>query len=133
MPNFARAERGSDSVGKAAAGTVAQLVEVGLAGKVDHGGWSTHEHEGVLRGGCQVLLDHVGTHEARALSPVRSRPVQGEEEPQTVWVSLGHLFQLGTQQDVLFRLVSKNERAAGVVLWVVEHLPDDLENTHERV
>lgn len=56
-------------VGEAHVGGVSQLVQVGGAGKVDHGGRAAHEDQRVVPGRVQVLGDHLGAHEAAAVLP----------------------------------------------------------------
>ena len=48
---------------------VAQLVEVGQTGELDHGRRTTHEDECVGARFGQVLLDHVFAHKTRAVRP----------------------------------------------------------------
>ena len=48
---------------------VADLLEVGDAGEVDHGGRAAHEDEGVLGRREEVLADHLLVDEARAVFP----------------------------------------------------------------
>ncbi len=48
---------------------VTQLLEVGKTGKLDHGGWSTHEDLRLLGGWGEVLRYHVRTHKPRAVLP----------------------------------------------------------------
>ena len=57
-------------VGEALCLPVAQLVQVGVAGELDHGGGATHEDHAVIAGGGQVLLDHVCVDEALTVLPV---------------------------------------------------------------
>lgn len=56
--------------GESVAAGVAHAVQVGVAGKLDHGRRSTHQDEGVLTRGRQVVPHHVLTDEALAVVPV---------------------------------------------------------------
>ena len=49
---------------------VADLVQVGVAGELDHGGGAAHEHQGVVSGRGEVLADHVLADEAFTVLPV---------------------------------------------------------------
>jgi len=62
-------ERFPPLVGKPVFLLVAQLVEVGGAGKVDHGWRATHEHEVVSGWRKEVILDDLGRNEAHAVLP----------------------------------------------------------------
>ena len=71
---------------------VSQLVQIGTAGKVDHGGWAAHEnlrkhfslfeigivvcHQIVFRGGKERLLNHLCIDEAGTVLPPLSRSVE---------------------------------------------------------
>ena len=59
----------SVSVGESLRLLVADLLEVGDAGEVDHGGRAAHEDEGVLGGLEEVLADHLLVDEASAVLP----------------------------------------------------------------
>lgn len=49
---------------------VAQLLQVGETGILDHGGRPTHEDLGVLSGRGQVGGDHVSVDETRTVLPI---------------------------------------------------------------
>lgn len=49
---------------------VAHPVQVGVAGKLDHGRRATHQDQGVLAGRGQVVPHHVLADEALAVLPV---------------------------------------------------------------
>lgn len=52
-----------------AAGGMSHFVQVWVACKLDHGWGSTHEDEGVITGGWQVVSHHVLTDEALTVVP----------------------------------------------------------------
>lgn len=56
--------------GEPAAVGVADFVQVGVAGELDHGRRPAHQDEGVVIGGGQVFPHHVFTDEALAVLPV---------------------------------------------------------------
>lgn len=49
---------------------VAQFVQVGITGKLDHGRWTAHEDHRVITGWRQVLLNHLSTDEALTVLPI---------------------------------------------------------------
>lgn len=55
--------------GEPAAAGVAHLVQVGVAGELDHGGRAAHQDERVVAGGRQVIPHHVFADEALAVLP----------------------------------------------------------------
>lgn len=54
---------------KAPAGGMAHFVQVGVAGKLDHGWRTTHEDECVFIGGRKAVKHHMLTDEALAVLP----------------------------------------------------------------
>lgn len=56
--------------GEPAAAGVTHFVQVGVAGKLDHGGRSTHHDEGLVTWGGQVFPHHIFIDEALAVLPV---------------------------------------------------------------
>lgn len=49
---------------------IAKFVQVGLARKLDHGWWPTHENERLAAGGREVGFNHVCSDEARTVLPI---------------------------------------------------------------
>lgn len=48
---------------------IAQFLQVRVSGCLDQGWWAAHQDERGLAGSREVLLDHVGGDETRAVRP----------------------------------------------------------------
>ena len=91
-------------IGKAHLLAVAQLVQVGLAGEVDHGRRATHNDQVVVARGCEMVADHVFTDEALAVAPALLGPVKRVPELEALGMSCLDLFQFVAEQDVVLGL-----------------------------
>lgn len=90
---------------------VAQFVQVGNTGKLDHGRWTAHEDHRVITGWRQVLLNHLSIDEALTVLPIFRSSVHCEPEFEAIWMPRLNLLQLILQQNVLLSLVGKQQAA----------------------
>merc|ERR1719186_323421 len=115
-------------VGKSITLSVAQFVKVWVAGKVDHRWWSAQEDQVVTRWREENLLNHLCVDEAWTVLPTLRGPVHGVPQLEPVWVLFLNIFQLLPEQNVIFRLVSKEKAKTSLVLWIPEDRPDQLQH-----
>lgn len=114
--------------GEPAAVGMADFVQIRVAGELDHWWRSTHDDEGVFTGRWQVFAHHVFIDETLAVLPVVRCSVQGEPQLEPVWIIDLNLFQLWSQQDVFLCLVSKQQVAHCLVLWILHYGCDELQH-----
>mmetsp|Transcript_4240 Transcript_4240/g.11024 ORF Transcript_4240/g.11024 Transcript_4240/m.11024 type:complete len:265 (-) Transcript_4240:410-1204(-) len=88
---------------------VAELFKVRLAGKLDHRRRAAHEHQRVIAGRRQVLLDHVRRNETRRVLPNLGWAVDGIPNLEAIGVLCSKALEHVAHQDVLLRLVGVDE------------------------
>lgn len=72
-------------IDKALALPVAEFVQVGITGKLDHGRWTAHEDHRVITGWRQVLLNHLSTDEALTVLPICRQVNTGTLQRKTIF------------------------------------------------
>lgn len=72
-------------IDKALALPVAQFVQVGITGKLDHGRWTAHEDHRVITGWRQVLLNHLSIDEALTVLPTCTQVNTGTIQRKTMY------------------------------------------------
>mmetsp|Transcript_836 Transcript_836/g.2438 ORF Transcript_836/g.2438 Transcript_836/m.2438 type:complete len:476 (-) Transcript_836:1226-2653(-) len=105
----------------------AELVQIGLAGVVDHRWRATAHDERGIRRLWQMLGDHLLGDETRRVFPVLRRAVERVPEVEAVGVSLGEGLELIAAEDIILGLVREDQRELGRVFLVEESRGDDLE------
>lgn len=128
MPKLRFHDENGRLEGKPPAVGVADFVQVGVAGKLDHWRRSTHQDESVVTWRWQVFPHHVFIDEALAVLPAFRCSVYGEPQLEPVRVVDLDLFQLWSQQDVFLSLVGKQQVTHGLVLWILHHSCNELQH-----